>query len=319
MPAASRFDVGLPRWPHREVTFTCEITMWAILVAVLVGEQSFRIPVAPGETLAVTAAGAGDPIVLIPALLGAGYGYRRLTPLLNQAGFRSIVIEPLGVGGSSRPRAADYSLSAQASRVAAALDSLQVRRAYILGHAVGSAIALRLAYRRPDLVLGMISLEGGATETAGTPGLRRALTFAPLIKLLGVGFILRKIRAQFVAASGDPSWVSDAVVAGYTAHAARDFSAVIDGYRAMARAREPEPLTPRLGEIRCPVYLLLGAVPHDGAPGSAEVALLANQIPMFSADTLPHVGHFPHEEAPAAVADAANRVRATATHLAARR
>lgn len=291
--------------------------MWIPLLLMLGAPQTAMVPVAAGESLAVTVAGAGDPIVLIPGLLGSGYAYRTLTPLLNEAGYLTIVIEPLGVGSSTRPRDADYSLYAQTDRLAAVMDSLQVGPAYLLGHAVGSAIALRLAYRRPDLVLGVISLEGGAAETAATPGLRRAMKLAPLIKLLGVEFLRGKIRGQFLAASGDTSWVSDAVVAGYTAHAARDFGAAIDGYRAMTRSQEPEPLSPRLGDIRCPVYLLLGGVPHEGGPNGAEVALLAEQLPAFATDTIPHVGHFLHEEAPATVVEAVNRLRATATYLAA--
>lgn len=290
--------------------------MWVTLLLLLGTPQTTMVPVAAGESLAVTVEGAGDPIVLIPGLLGSGYAYRTLTPLLNQEGYQTFVIEPLGVGSSSRPRDADYSLYAQTARLAATLDSLQVGPVYLLGHAVGSAIALRLAYQRPGLVLGVISLEGGAAETAATPGFQRAMKLAPLIKLLGVGFLRGKIRGQFLSASGETSWVSDSVVAGYTAHAARDFGAAIDGYRAMARSQEPEPLTPHLGEIRCPVYLLLGGVPHEGGPNSAEVALLAEQIPAFAADTIPHVGHFLHEEAPATVVEAVNRVRATATYLA---
>lgn len=291
--------------------------MWITLLLLLGTPQTAMIPVAAGESLAVTITGAGDPIVLIPGLLGSGFAYRNLTPLLNDAGYRTIVVEPLGVGASSRPREADYSLHAQSDRIAAALDSLGAAEAYVVAHAVGSAIAFRLAYRRPDLVLGVISLEGGAAEAATTPGFQRSMRLAPLIKLLGLGFIRGKIRGQFLAASGNRTWVNDSVVAGYTAAAARDLGGALDGYRGMARAREPEPLTPHLREIRCPVYLLLGAVPHEGGPSSAAVALLAEQIPAFAVDSIPGIGHFPHEEAPRVVVDAVNRVRATTTYLAA--
>ena len=48
---------------------------------------TLRIAVAPGETLQVTMAGRGDPIILIPGLFGLAYGYRKVTPLLVDAGF----------------------------------------------------------------------------------------------------------------------------------------------------------------------------------------------------------------------------------------
>lgn len=290
--------------------------MWATLL--LFGTfQTLLIPVAAAESLAVRDAGSGEPVVLVPGLLGSGFAYRELAPRLNAAGFRTIAVQPLGVGGSSRPREADYSLYAQAGRVAAVLDSLAVRGAYVVAHAAGSAIALRLAYRRPDLVRGIVSLEGGAAESATTPGFRRAMKLAPLIKLLGVGFVRGKIRKQLLEGSADPSWVTDEVVDGYLADAARDLGAALRAYAAMAAAQEPEPLAPNLAEIRCPVVLLLGEVPHSGGPRPEEIMLLAERLPAFLVDTLSGTGHFPHEEAPEAVVHAVVRVHAAVTPLAA--
>jgi pimeloyl-ACP methyl ester carboxylesterase len=79
------------------------------------------IPVAPLESLRVTTAGAGETVVLVPGLFGSAFGYRHLLELLPAAGFRVVVIEPLGIGRSSRPERANYSLTAQADRLAAVL------------------------------------------------------------------------------------------------------------------------------------------------------------------------------------------------------
>src|SRR6266513_2652236 len=110
------------------------------------------VPVAPAESLSVEITGRGDPVVLIPGLFGSAFGCRKVVPLLVGAGYRTIVIEPLGVGASGRPEKANYSLTAQADRIAAALDSLRVRNALVLAHSIGGSEAFRLAYRRPDLV-----------------------------------------------------------------------------------------------------------------------------------------------------------------------
>ena len=80
----------------------------------------------------------------------------------------------------------------------------------------------------------------------------------------------------------------------------------------MAGAREPGPLQPHLAEIRCPVVLLLGGVPHPGAPPAAEVSELQQGLRVFAIDSLPGVGHFAYEERPAAVVAAVDRVRRTA-------
>src|SRR2546430_1194984 len=119
------------------------------------------VPVAPAESLSVETAGRGAPVVLIPGLFGSAFGFRKLVPLLVGAGYRTIVIEPLGVGASARPEKANYSLTAQADRIAAVLDSLHVRNALVLAHSIGGSEAFRLSYRRPDLVPGLFLVRGG--------------------------------------------------------------------------------------------------------------------------------------------------------------
>jgi pimeloyl-ACP methyl ester carboxylesterase len=286
--------------------------MWLSLT-VLVALVSRFVAVAPGESLSVAVSGSGPPVVLIPGLLGSGFTYRKITPLLQQAGFTSIVVEPLGVGASSRPPNADYSLAAQGARVAAVLDSLRVARAYWLAHSVGASIVLRIAVDHPDCVAGIVSLEGGVAEAATTPGFRRAMKLAPIIKLLGIEFVLAQTTRQMRESSGNPDWVTEEVVAGYLEAASRDLGASLKAYRGMARSVEPEPLAPRLDRIRAPLFLLLGGVPHDGAPSPEEIATLAQAIRHFAVDTIPGVGHFPHEEAPERVAAAVAQLHAGAS------
>lgn len=286
--------------------------MWLLAYIVLADSaRSFPLVLPRAESLQVTIVGAGGaaPIVLIPGLFGSAFGYRHVIAGLTAAGYRAIVIEPLGVGNSGRPEHADYSLTAQADRVAAALDALGVTRAIVVAHSTSASIAYRLAYRRGDLVRGIVSLEGGPVEAAATPGLRRAMQFAPWIKLFGgVRLIRKKIHNNLIGASGDASWVSDSVVNGYTAGAARDLDGTLKAYLGMAEAREREPLRPHLPEVACPVVLLMGSAPHDGGPRPAELTLLAESLRAFTVDTVAGAGHFVHEERPAAVVTAVSRL-----------
>ena len=284
---------------------------WLCALAFTLPPDGRYVTVAPAESLRVTIDGAGTPVVLVPGLFGSAFGFRRVVPLLVAAGYRTIVVEPLGVGSSSRPSRADYSLTAQAARVAAALDSLGVTRAVLLAHSIGGSVALRLAVERPDLALAIVSLEGGPAEAAATPGFRRAMSMAPWIRLLGGMRLIRgQIRRYLTAASGDPSWVTDDVVAGYTESAAADLGATLTAFMGMASAREPWSLRPRLAAVRCPVLLLVGAVPHQGAVPAREVELLAAALPRFALDSVAGAGHFAHEERPEAVLDAVARLSA---------
>jgi pimeloyl-ACP methyl ester carboxylesterase len=135
---------------------------------------------------------------------------------------------------------------------------------------------------------------------------------APWIKLLGgMKLIRRKIRNLLLASSGDSSWVTDDVVDGYTAGASRNLNGTLRAYLAMAGSREPEPLAPHLAEIRCPVVLLAGGVPHPGGVGVAETALLARSLRAFLLDSVIGAGHFIYEEQPAVVAAAVVQLRTT--------
>ncbi|MGH7646395.1 MAG: alpha/beta fold hydrolase, partial [Gemmatimonadales bacterium] len=80
--------------------------MWFIALLLVADSTSLlRVLVAPRESLHVVVAGpaSGAPIVLVPGLFGSVYGFRHVVPLLTAAGYRTIVIEPLGIGSSSRP------------------------------------------------------------------------------------------------------------------------------------------------------------------------------------------------------------------------
>jgi len=282
-----------------------------LLLGLLAVQAQARAPApAAAESLHVVATGSGPAVVLLPGLFGSAYGFRVLGPLLNAAGYRVIIIEPLGVGWSARPPGANYSLTSQADRLAAVLDTFQVAPVLVVAHSLGSAIAFRLAIRRPELVRGIVSLEGGPTEEATTPSFRRAMRLAPLIKIFGGGMVRGKVKGMLKESSGDPSWVTEDVLHGYTDGATKSLGATLHAYQAMGRAREPEPLAPRLREIRCPVRLVVGGAPHDGGADSAEVVLLKRSLVSFEVDSVSGAGHYIHEEQPGAVLEVVRRMEA---------
>ena len=147
--------------------------------------------------------GTGPAVVFIPGLFGSAFGFRKLVQPLNEDGYRVILIEPLGIGGSGKPEGADYSLTAQADRIAAVLVALEADRAVIVAHSVGASIALRLAHRHPERVAAVVSLDGGPAEVAATSGFRWAMRFAPLIKLFGGKSRLRsRVRSTLIVGEG---------------------------------------------------------------------------------------------------------------------
>jgi pimeloyl-ACP methyl ester carboxylesterase len=269
---------------------------------------SFHVVVAPGESLRVVVAGAGAPVVLVPGLFGCAYGFRHLLARLPVEGYRAIVIEPLALGGSPRPEHADYSLTAQADRLASAIRQLDSAPVLLVAHSVSGSIAMRLAVRHPNLVRGIVSLDGGPMESAATKGFRRAMTYAPWLKWLGGMRRLRpRIRHDLIASSADSSWLTDAVLDAYTAGAAADLDGTLKAYLRMVESREPERLVPRLPELQAPLRLVIGAVPHQGGISAEQIALLGARVPRFALDSVPGAGHYLFEEAPEAVLAAIRR------------
>jgi pimeloyl-ACP methyl ester carboxylesterase len=269
---------------------------------------SVHIAVAPGESLHVVTAGHGDPVVLVPGLFGCAFGFRHLLTQLPRRGYRAIVVEPLAVGGSGRPERADYSLTAQADRVALAIERIENGPVLLVAHSLNASTAMRLAVRHPRLVRGLVLLDGGPMEAAATKGFRRAMTYAPWVKWMGGMKRLRpRIRRDLISSSADSSWLTDSVLDAYTAGATEDLDGTLKAYLRMADAREPEKLGPRLQEIRVPLRLVVGEVPHQGGISSEQIKLLATRVPYFALERVPRSGHYLFEEAPDAVVNAIQR------------
>jgi pimeloyl-ACP methyl ester carboxylesterase len=278
------------------------------------------IQVAKGETLRTTSVGTGEPIVLIPGLFGGAYSYRKITGPLVSEGYRTIVVEPLGYGWSSHPKKADYSLDAQTRRVAQTLEQMGIRRALLVAHAAGAGIAFRLAIQRPDLVRGLLSIEGPPAESAATPELKKAFTLGVFaVKLLlDPPKARHELRDELVSNSADPKWVTDEVVRGYTAGQIADLDGSIDALHQMTKAKEGDSLANRLDQCRVPVMLLVGAAPHRREIPGDQRDLLRQRLPRFSMETVPGAGQYIQEEQPGAVLAAVERLDLAAKSLVSR-
>lgn len=271
------------------------------------GSSSAMIETAPEEEVTVCVEGPADgqPVVLVPGLSGCAYGFRNLTPLLHAQGLRTIIIEPLAVGGSTRPKGADYTMSAQAERIAAALDNLEIREALFVGHGIGGSMVFRLAVDRPELIAGFVSVEAGSAEVSLTPGNRKSLIIAKAVAKLGGKRVLRdRYMENLIKGSGDSSWLDRRTAGRYFRGFGQDISAALDAFDAMTQQPEPWAMTPRLPEISIPVTVLLGMAPHEGELTEEEVAILRQGLSRVEFQEIPGAGHFIYEEQPEAVAAA---------------
>src|SRR5687767_4157033 len=107
----------------------------------------------------------GDPAG-VPMLLLHGFtdSWRLFEPVLPYlpASIRAFAVTQRGHGDADRP-ASGYHPQDFAADIAAFMDALQLERAIIVGHCMGSTIAQRFAIAYPERTLGLALLSSFAT------------------------------------------------------------------------------------------------------------------------------------------------------------
>jgi pimeloyl-ACP methyl ester carboxylesterase len=207
-----------------------------------------RVVVAPAETLSVSggASGAkrGDVVVLLlPGPVGSAFSMRSVVRELQARGIEPFVVDPLGMGASTRPRGADYTLSAQAARIDRVLEQELPAGVSVIVAAQGTSatIAWHLAATDTARVRGVVSIAGGPIDKQGTPGVRTALTFAALLdNPIGRSFAKRRFVSALRDQSADDRWLTTDVVKQYVAPIENDLRGLLRTLGAMQAALAPQ-------------------------------------------------------------------------------
>lgn len=98
--------------------------------------------------------GSGDPLLLIMGLAADSLAWMFQLPDFAKH-YRTIVYDNRGVGRSSKP-AGPYSIAQMAEDAVGVLDTLDIRRAHVVGVSMGGMIAQEIAIRHPERVRGLV-------------------------------------------------------------------------------------------------------------------------------------------------------------------
>src|SRR5207244_1959465 len=137
-----------------------------ILIALLFTQDEFlaqpasqqRQAVKAGPaTLQITTKGRGEPIVFIPSRGRGVEGFEDLSARLVRAGYKAIMPEPRGIGGSAGPLDG-ITYHDLASDLAAVIRMVAREPVTVIAHAFGTRVARTLASDHPDCVKQLILL-----------------------------------------------------------------------------------------------------------------------------------------------------------------
>jgi len=241
-------------------------------------------------TLAYEEHGTGErPLVLVHGFTGSRDDFADVTGALADLG-RLVLVDQRGHGDSSNP-GTGYTFAQLVADLLGVFDAAAIARADLLGHSLGGMVALRFALAHPERVASLILMDTGARP----------------IPLLGEAF------ARAVASVRKHGMSRLLLASGTTPLAGEELQmARLEGeerYRARARAKlaalDPAafvtlapylaghaPVSERLGEIRCPVTVIVGA---EDVPFLALADELVAGIPGATLVRIAGAGHSPQK------------------------
>ena len=226
-------------------------------------------------------------ILLLTGLAAKRLGWYKQLPVFGQT-YRTIAIDHRDVGDSDETPE-PYTTADQANDAAALLDTLGIKRAYVIGISMGGFVALRLTIQRPDLVEKLVltsTSAGGATHTNPGPEIL-ALLMQPRDGV-EIGELSKRTYATIMAPgyceSHPDEWEHIGEVARYRPQSA-------EAYGRQLQACLGHDVAERLGEIHVPTLVIHGD--YDPLVPYPNGQYLAAHIPGAKFITYTNTGHIP--------------------------
>ncbi len=276
----------------------------------------FTAPV-PGGVIAAQRSGIGDPALLLHGGPGVSETLDELADELRRAGLTTIRFQQRGLAPSTVD--GPFDVERQVADAIAVLDIAAVERAWLVGHSWGGYLALQVASRHPERVMGILAIGtlGGVGDGGGAglgPNLLARLgaeahaEYAEIEAREEAGTAtdadsLRGFELLWPAYFGDPA-TAPPFPADLT------LSAACNDQTCASIAPDAERLTQALTVSAVPAVFLHGELDPIEIASSARAT--AAVMPRAEVVALPGVGHFPWLERPGTAADALMRLVALA-------
>jgi non-heme chloroperoxidase len=188
----------------------------------------------------------GVPVILLHGITDSWHSWSRVLPGIDKK-YRVYALDLRGHGDTDKPQAG-YAMKDFAADVVAFMDAKNIKRATIVGHSMGSFVALQTVLDAPGRVEKLLIM-GTATTARNDVTLDLQKSFDNLKDPLDEKFV----RDFQVGASSEsvPADFMDGVVRQSMKVPARVWKAALDGVMA-------EDFEPKLGRIKVPTLIVWG-------------------------------------------------------------
>jgi pimeloyl-ACP methyl ester carboxylesterase len=264
--------------------------------------------------------GTGRPLVFLHGN-GMTVEDMRLSGIMDAAAdhsFRAIAFDRPGFGHSERPRGTAWTAAAQAALLPKAFELLGIDRPIVVGHSLGTMVALALALNHPDHVAGLVLASGYYFPKARADialfsppaiplvGDLLCYTVAPLMgEAMSPRMIAKMFSPQEVPARFDKEFPVGLMVRPSQIRASsKDATHMIPDALAMSH---------RYGNLDCSIAVLSGDA--DKVVDYKEHALRFHAtVPGSVLDIFPGAGHMIHHVDPERVVRAASAMTVKPTN-----
>ncbi|WP_454729769.1 alpha/beta fold hydrolase [Cellulosimicrobium protaetiae] len=243
--------------------------------------------------LAYTDAGTGPLVVASPGMGDLRATYDDVAPHLVAAGYRVVVADLRGHGDSDTTFST-HGDEATASDYVALVEHLDAGPAVLLGSSMAASAAVIAAAERPDLVRGLVLLDGFLREPSSPAKLRamRVLYRLALARPWGAAF-----WASFYGSLNKgrtPARLADhqAAIRANLSEPGR-----LRSFRDLTLQLDHRVVEPHVAHVEAPALAIFGALDPDYADPAAEAAWAQESLGATTL-VLPEVGHYPQLQAP---------------------
>jgi len=245
----------------------------------------------------------GAPILLVHGFGTCSFLWRDVGPTLAMANRTAFAVDLFGYGESDRPFDAQFGIAAQSDYLDRALTALRLSKATVVGIDLGGAVAMQVAYNRPERVERLVLVNPIAFDEVPAEDIktmqRNTARFAFQISrgVLGAAPLMRELLERSVS---KPENMPEPLVARYLApYVGQDG---LNHLLALARSVDEDDMADiELGQIDCPTMIVWGDQDLFVSPKLGD--RLADTIPGSRLVRLPGTGRLVPEEAPETLAN----------------